>query len=102
MQPLLCSGGYGVPQRAGKFQIFKILAVCSDTSASARLTLVDSNKDSLDTKGYKDRYVLDAKRVAVCNANIDINLPEPIKVVDGILPLTMTNLVPGSVFVYVR
>jgi hypothetical protein len=101
MQPLLCAGGYGVPQREGKFQIWKILAACSDSSASSRLTLLDSKKTSVASKQYGDRLFTDAKRVAACNANIEITFPTPIKVVDGIFPLTTTNLVPGSIFVYV-
>lgn len=102
MQPLLCPGGYGLPQKEGKFQIFKILAACSSTVAASQIILADSKKTSIKDKLKTDRYVLNAKRIAACDANIEINFPEPIKVTDGIFPLTTSNLVPGSIFVYVR
>jgi hypothetical protein len=102
MYPLLCPGGYGLPVKTGRFEIMKITAACSDSNAAARLQLIDSERKLPSSKITGDRMLVDLKRVAVCDANIIFDCPEPIKVRDTVSPLLSTNLVPGSIMVYVR
>jgi hypothetical protein len=102
MYPLLCPAGYGIPVRTGKLEIVKVTAACSDSTAAARLQLVDSARGLPASKNKEDRILVDLKRVAVCDANIVFDCPEPIKVRSTVSPLLTTNLVPGSVMVYVR
>lgn len=110
MQPILCSAGYGVPLKAGRLEIVQVIAPGSDTNSSSRLTLIDDGAledgdkfgNFVATKTSKHRLVFDKKRVAACHANIDEELAEPMKVIHGISVLNAENLVPGSIFVYIR
>lgn len=102
MYPLLCPGGYGLPIKTGRFEIMKITAACSDSSAAARLQLIDSARQLPASKLKADKLLVDLKRVAACQPNIVFDCEEPIKVRDTISPIYSTNLVPGSIMVYVR
>lgn len=102
MYPLLCSGGYGVPMKRGKFEILKITAACSSSSAEARMQLCDSRRVSPSSKTPAEHLICDLKRVAACDANIIFDCPEPIKIRNGLAPLILTNLVVGSIIVYIR
>jgi len=102
MYPLLCPGGYGIPMKRGKFEIVKITAACNDSAAASRLQLCDSPRISPSSKTRDEKLVVDLKRVEACNANIDFDCPEPIKIRNALSPLTLTNLVVGSVLVYVK
>uniref|UniRef100_A0A6M3KUP4 Uncharacterized protein n=1 Tax=viral metagenome TaxID=1070528 RepID=A0A6M3KUP4_9ZZZZ len=114
MRPLVCPGGYAVPNRTGKFRIVAITAACSSVSASSRLMLVEDSKapnsleqkwislDGSDTKEKQHTILVDLKRVAACDANIIYNPPEPINTTNGILSIKTDNLEPGSIAVYVE
>jgi len=102
MYPLLCPGGYGVPQKSGRFRIVKITATCSDSVAAAQLQLADTAKTVYSAKDKDDKIVVDLKRVAACQPNIIFDGPEGIPIRNGLFPLITTNLVPGSTLVYIR
>ncbi|UCE05512.1 MAG: hypothetical protein JSW07_18170 [bacterium] len=111
MYPLLCQGGYGMPIKAGKFEIIQIEAPGSDTNASSRLTLLDDTEveptddkwgQLVKTKTKVHHIIYDQKRVAACHANLSTELKEPIKVRNGLSVLNATNLVPGSIMVYAK
>jgi len=108
MYPILCPAGYGIPLKGGKMEIIHITAAASDTNATARLTLLDDSNitgkwGSLVASKDKNHYqILDLKRVAVCEPNIRFEPIESIKTRYGISILHATNLVPGSINIYVR
>ena len=107
MYPLICKGGYGVPMTwgDGKHRLVKVTAVCSDESASAQLQLVDTSRLLPSSKTSAEKIILDLKRVAACQANIEWNAPDtndPLVIRDNLFPMIMTNLVAGSVLAYVK
>lgn len=110
MYPILCTGGYGVPLKAGKCEIIQITAAASDSVAAARLTIVDDRDltkedrygNLLEAKENQHSLVFDKKRVAACDANIDWHPAEPLRVRHGLSVVNAENLVPGSIMVYIR
>ena len=109
MQPLMCAGGFPMPIKKGRFEIYAILATIDDTTVESRITLIDSEDfkivpDSNDMQ-YKDsrRMIFDMKGLANADGCIGMVFPEPIKVIKGIsLNSLSNNLTAGKTFVYTR
>jgi len=112
MRPILCAGGYGVPMRAGAFQVVHITAACSDSNASSRLqicedisTATEKEKNwipPIKEKEKDQKLLIDLKRVAACQPNIDWSPKEPFQVTRGLAVIKTENLEPGSIFVYIK
>jgi hypothetical protein len=108
MYPMLCSGGYGVPMRGGKYEIIYITALTDVAASTARLTLLDDSNittrygTTVGTKTKAHEQVVDIKRLAVCETTLKWEPTEPMKVRYGLSVLNATNLIAGSINVYVR
>jgi hypothetical protein len=110
MRPILCAGGYGVPMRAGAFQIVHVTAACSDSNASSRLQISEAASTianqqwvpKLAAKLRNNDLLIDLKRVAACQPNIDWSPQEQLQVTKGLAIIKTENLEPGSIFVYIK
>lgn len=108
MYPILCPGGYGVPMRAGKYEIVYITALTDTASSTARLTLLDDSNitsrygTTVGTKTKAHDQIVDIKRLAVCETTLKWEPKESMKLRYGLSVLNATNLIPGSINVYVR
>ncbi len=112
MQPLLCKGGYPMPITKGKFEILAVHATIEDTTAAARLTLLDSDDFAVVPDGvtmqYKDnhnnrRLIFDQKVIANSSGAIEMVFAEPLKTIRGVSVNSLSsNTEGGKVFVYVK
>lgn len=99
--PLLCAAGYGVPIKQGTYKITKIVAAVNDTTAASRVTIYDGKTEN----GKYARKICDLKGTANVAGNIGISFDDdPVQLRDGIFndSLVLTNVVAGSVLVYIR
>ena len=112
MYVMQCQGGFNVPIRAGKFEICGIKATVETTSAAARLILADDTGIDTDDKfgrilpqatpyDYKVIFC-DVKGLADVDGNLEVLFPEIFKTRNGISAIDTTNIVAGSLMVYVR
>jgi len=105
MYPLVCPGGYGIPMKTGRFEICQIRAAVTTPANAAQLKLADYDITAAGgipgTKDSNHVLLADLKK-GTEQVDIGMQFKEPIKVRNGICPLTITNLVPGSIFVYIR
>jgi len=107
MTPITCPGGYGVPVVAGNFTIKHI---SFRKSADGTASVVRLSDDSTIVPGSKfgkfpliktpqQRLVIDlsleADTEGYCDSDINV------RVTNGISPITTSNIVPGSLMVYV-
>lgn len=98
-----CRGGYPSPLTSGevsKLEIWGVRATVSDTSAVSALTLIDA-PGALQTGTNNDITLIDAKGL-VNDTELEVMFPEPIKTRRGVAATTITNLVQGSILLYVR
>lgn len=103
MYPLQCKGGYPFPIQAGMKSIAGVMATVNDTTAASRLKLVDSSDNKIVVDGDCKACIADLKGVANSDGTIGVMFPEAVKVRNGVaITSVSSNLVPGSVFVYVR
>ena len=89
----------------GKHRIVKVTAACSSINSESRLQLVDTPRNQPQTVAPGDAIILDLKRVAACDANITWDAPDsksPLVVRGNLYPMLATNLVVGSIMVYVK
>ena len=107
-----CAGGYPMPLKAGKFEVYGVRATIKDPTAAARLTLLDDetivdgskvgNIYPPDTYMTKKTIIMDERTVANTVGNIEMMFPEAIKTRQGISVAGMTNILGGSTMLYVR
>jgi hypothetical protein len=105
MYPLLCAAGYPNPIRRGKFEVAHMSAVINDTTAQARITLVDNADEKLFANDYIDPgnvAVVDVKVPANLFGTVDFKPSEPIKLRKGLSAVNVDNIVPGTLKVYAR
>ena len=117
MYPVTCAGGYAVPLKAGSFEIVGLRATVNSPASASQIILYDDGGIPSGDKFGRilpsdfDPGTIDSKRVTqLCNikgiANLDANLevlfPEPIKTRFGTSVSILSNVVPGSVELYVR
>ena len=109
MYTITCPGGFPVPAKAGKFEVYGFCVTISDPTLDSQFALVDDS--SIDQGGDTGRLLTtltDQKGILVNLkglANIDTVLAygfdEPIKTRYG-LSIYGTNIKSGSVCVYRR
>jgi hypothetical protein len=99
-----------MPLKAGKNEIFGVRATLKSSAAVARLTLVD-DMDLPEGAGFgriysasmdKKTTILDERTVATYAGTMDVMFPEPIKTRRGVSVAGATNLVGGSIMLYIR
>jgi len=104
MYPHQCYGGHAMPiTKEGKYEIWGIVAKVSDATAASRIKIVDSNKFKVVADDGVERPVLaDFAGLANADGNIGIMFPAPIKVRNGVTVSKATNLLGGSIQLFVR
>lgn len=103
MYPLHCYAGYGMPIRAGKYEIvaigFKAETIATDTQLSLWDTASNTTVDEDSPPG-------DATRIFNIYNTGDgpdfYPLPEPLKTRKGISVGTTSNIDGGQIYIYVR
>lgn len=108
MYTITCKGGYPVPFKSGMMQIVGYSCAVNSASTAARLTLVDKDPlairgesmvaDSAETKGV----VIDHKGMASVDNTLTCMFPEPLKVVNGLSVMNVSNLLPGKILIYIK
>jgi hypothetical protein len=104
MYILTCRGGYPIPLTPGterRIEIVGVRATVNDTTADSRLTLID-DYGQVRTDVGTDITLCDIKGLADMDANLEVLFPEPLKTRKGIAATAVTNLIQGSILVYVR
>jgi len=109
MYPVQCYAGFAMPVKKGKFEIYGFSAPVSALGADSQFAIVDDvNIADTDTHGRILSTIIDQKNVlanakglASATQMLEGSFSEPIKTRRGISVLA-TNLVGGSVCVYVR
>ncbi len=100
--PLLCSGGYPVPEKQGMMEIVGICAVPTAVGSAMEVTLRDGWDKDKDTWGndpeYNKHEVISFKSDG--NTPVMQMFPSSIKVRQGLRAVTLTNAT--RVIVYVR
>lgn len=105
MYPLQCYAGYPMPIKAGKFEILGVIATVSSATLESQLTLVDNAQAKVVGPTYEAAYeprIIDFKANAGETGTIGGMFTEPMKTRGGLSAVKATNLVGGSVKVYVR
>jgi len=112
MYIMQCPAGYAIPLKAGRYEIVGIKSTVNSTSSASRLILCDDKNISdgdkwgnfIDgTTPYDNANIfVDLKGIANLDANLEVLFPEPIKLRHGISAIVTTNLIAGSIMVYVR
>lgn len=110
MYPLQCAGGFPLPIKAGKLEIYGVSAVVSDTTAASRLTLIDDRNlpegavvgRVLGSDYDDDKGIIDIKGIASADGVLEQIFPEPLKLRHGLSSVNSSNLVAGTIKVYVR
>ena len=110
--PLTCAAGYPNPMRVGKFEVTQVRATVLNPALSARITLIDDQTLVEGTKVgkiYTDDYlvpgsprVIDTKLDANTGGDIDVVFGESVKLRRGLSVVNCTNIVSGSLCVFVR
>lgn len=110
MYPITCAGGYPLPMKAGKFEIFGFRASINTAGTAARVTLVDDetiddyakvgtvHADSTTLK----TTIIDVRDPLGTTGNLEVMFPEPIKTRHGISISGWDNIVVGTGMLYVR
>jgi hypothetical protein len=99
-----CVGGYPCPITKGvptKIEVLGVRATVSDPTAVSRITLVDDIGKLRSDTAY-DVTIVDCKGMANADANIEVLFPEPLKTRNGVAATDITNLIQGSILLYVR
>lgn len=99
-----CKGGYPCPLTRGeqtKIEVLGIRATVSDPTAVSQITLVDDIGQVRADTAY-DVTLVDCKGLANSDANLEVLFPEPLKTRNGIAATNITNLIQGSILLYVR
>ena len=107
MQPLTCPGGYGVPMYAGNFTIKRVTCRAAAVGTATVVRLSDDSTIVPGTKFGKlpknktpsQRLIVDLER-AVDTSDISEELN--VRVTNGISPITTSNVLAGSLMVYVK
>lgn len=109
MYPLTCYGGYPMPLKAGKFEVVQIKATVDDLGADSRLRLVDdegitsSKWGRVLADGIDDEVAIcDLKGLANTVGDLRFTPHQSIKLRNGLSVAYCTNIVAGSIFIYVR
>jgi len=110
MYPIVCFAGFPIPVKKGTFEICQIKATLKDTTRDARLTLVDDHGIKTNAKharilasnSTQVTRICDEKTSGNTESFLTVNFFEPIKLRYGLSAQNTTNLLPGSIFVYIR
>ena len=110
MYPMECKGGFFVPIREGKFEVIGFQAVVSDTAAASQVTLIDDKEIAVGAKFGRilsDTYdvqtgFVDIKGLANTDGNLEQFFPSPLKLRRGVSAVKTSNVVPGTLKLYVR
>ncbi len=107
-----CYAGYPMPLKAGKFEVCGVRATLASVAAAARLTLFDDetiapgvrNGNILPSDAYLTNKTafLDELTAANTIGTVDVQFPEPIKMRFGVSVSDSSNIVGGSLMLYVR
>lgn len=105
-----CSAGFPMPLKAGKYEIYGVRATLASSAAVARLTLIDdadlpegSNWGAIYPASLeKKTVIIDERTIANTVGGIDVMFPEAIKCRRGISIAGATNLVGGSITLFIR
>ena len=109
MYPLLCTAGFPMPLKAGKFEIVGYSVAAIDPAVAIEVAIYDDRGITSDLFGrilpnsddYKNKIV-HRKGIATYGVQIDSQaMTEPIKTRYGISAYT-SNVLGGSFCVYVR
>ena len=99
MYPVTCAGGHAVPIKAGRFEIYGVAAIAEDTTASMRLTFVDSSQNKiLADEAASGTVIIDLQGDTMFGEYF----PEPIKVRNGICVTNATNVLAGRTRLMIR
>jgi hypothetical protein len=110
MYPVQCAGGYPVPVKMGKMEVWGMRATVKDPTADSRLTIIDDvalgdnvSMGRILTDDYTNKVVIcDLKGVANAEGTLYEVFPEPIKVRRGVSIINASNVEPGKNILYVR
>lgn len=106
-----CPGGFPIPTMIGqRREIIGIKATVSTTTSASRLVLIDDTAldenekfgRTLPSTHDKGTKICDIKGIASVDANLEVLFPEPLQTRHGVSLVEATNLVVGSIMVYVR
>lgn len=110
MYPLQCYAGYFVPIKEGRLEIIGVQTVVSTTSSASRIVFTD-DKDIKDRDKFgkikpsnydKQKGIIDVKGIANIDAILEQFFPNPLKTRFGLSAVETTNIVPGTIKVYVK
>lgn len=103
MYPIECSGKFFVPSKLGQFDVVGMQATVDDITAVSRVVLIDDESYSIKPSTYdKKKGVIDVKGLPNQKGILEQVFPTPIRILKGISIVQTTNVVPGTVKVYVR
>ena len=108
MYVLQCPGGYPIPAKKGKFEVWGFSAPVSNTGLDSRLAIVDDiNITDTEDTGFvlgtltdAEVVLADAKGLASADTVLSVIFPDVIKTRHGI-SIFAQNVVAGSVCLYV-
>ena len=109
MYPIQCPGGFPVPAKQGKFEVYGFCVTVADTTANSQFAIVDdpginqSNETGrlLTTLDEQKGVLANIKGLASIDTVLNYEFAEPIKTRYGI-SIYSTNTLAGSVCVYRR
>ena len=109
MYCIQCFAGYFVPVKKGKFEIHGFSGVINDISAASRITLIDDKGiGEGDTHGRilasthdQQKGIIDIKGKSNQDVVLEQFFPMPIKTRNGLSVVEATNLVGGTLKVYI-
>ena len=102
MYPLQCTGRFFNPIKAGMFRIVAVSAIVDDESSNSRITLVDGPGEVLPDTYDNKKGIVDIKGIGNVDGMLEFSPIEPIKVINGISSVETSNIVAGTLKVYVR
>ncbi len=107
-----CYAGFPMPLKAGKFEVCGVRATPTSAAAAARMTLLDDDTlvdgdrngkmySATDSHSRKTIFA-DVRTAANESGNIDVIFPAPIKMRYGVSVAGLSNIIGGSITLYIR
>ena len=110
MYPNTCYAGFFMPLKVGRFTVTGFKATVSTTTVDSRVTLIDDkslNSRNIFGKIHPTSYdlqkgLIDEKGIADADAVLECIFPTPVKIRHGISAVATTNVIPGTIKLYVE
>ncbi len=103
MYALECYANYYLPIKIGQFKVLGLEATVQDTSAPSRVVLIDDDSGIPLGEDYDiKKGLIDIKGLPNSKGILEINFPEPIVTRKGITIVQSTNIVGGTIKLWVR